>query len=99
MVRRYSFQNINGIHSAFNEWHGIDIWRILRKKKKVGRKLQFLEVQLNELIDIRHGVVHRFSLNKELRKPDIEELLDLVLVIINSFVDYLEDTQDKIIRD
>lgn len=99
VVRRYSFQNINGIHRAFYEWHGIDIWHILRKKKKVGRRLQFLEVQLNELIDIRHGVVHRFSLNKELRKQDIEEILDLVLVSINSFVDYLEDTQGKIIRD
>ena len=99
VVRRYNFQNINGIHRAFDEWHGIDIWRILRKKRKVGRRLQFLEVQLNELIDIRHGVVHRFSLNKELRKQDIEEILDLVLVIINSFVDYLEETQGKIIRD
>ena len=99
VVRRYSFQNINGIHSAFNEWHGIDIWRILRKKRKVGRRLQFLEVLLNDLIDIRHGVVHKFSLNKELRKQDIEEILDLVLVIINSFVDFLEETQGKIIRD
>ena len=51
------------------------------------------------IINVRHGVVHKFKFNTELRKQDIHEILDLVLVIINTFVDYLEQNKGKIIRD
>ena len=40
VVGWYSFQNINSIHIAFKEWFDIDIWNILRQKKKVGKRTE-----------------------------------------------------------
>ena len=95
----YSFQNINSVHKAFQEWFGIDIWKILRRKKKIGRRLRFLDVQFKQLIDIRHGVIHRFLIDRQLRKEDINEVFDLVITVIDIFVDHLEHTRGKPIRD
>ena len=35
----YSFQSIDAIHKAFSEWLGIDFWKVLRKRKKIGTTL------------------------------------------------------------
>jgi hypothetical protein len=55
----YSFQNITSIHRAFSEWFGIDVWTILRKRKRLGNKIAVLEDRLNYIIDFRHGIIHR----------------------------------------
>ena len=95
----YSFQSIESVHRAFNYWFGMDIWGILRKRKRVGKRLPILETKLRQLIEIRHGIVHRFSVDYELDKHDIQEVLDLVLVVVDSFVDHLESALDSTIRD
>jgi hypothetical protein len=95
----YSFQNIASIHTAFSDWFGIDFWKLLRRRRKIGRRIALLESHLNQLIEFRHGIVHRLSLNIELRKPQIEELLDIALAIIDTFVDHLEKGMGKSIRD
>ena len=94
----YSFQNIDSVHTAFKKWLGIDIWNIFRQRKKIGDKLDILEIRLKELIDFRHGVIHRFSLDRGLRKEGVQEMLDLVLVVIETFVEYLENSEGKRIR-
>ena len=95
----YSFQNIGSVQQAFSNWLDIDIWKILRQKKKVGRRLQFLDVQFKSLVDMRHGVIHRFTIDRQMRKQDIQELFHVVLTIIDTFVDHLEQTEGKSIRD
>lgn len=95
----YSFQNIASIHAAFSDWFGIDFWKLLRRRRKVGKKLPLLESRLNQLIKDRHGIVHHFLLNYEITKEQIEEILDLVLAIVDTFVDYLESSRAKVIRD
>ena len=99
VVGWYSFQNINSIHKAFKEWFDIDIWTILRQKKKVGKRLKQLEIQLQQLIDIRHGVVHQFSVDQKLRKEGVQDMLDLVLSVIDTFIDFLENEEGKRIRE
>ena len=94
----YSFQNINSVHKAFQEWFDIDIWKIIRRKKKIGRRLRFLDVQFEQLINMRHGVVHKFLVDRQLRKEDVKEIFDLVLTVIDIFVDHLEHTRGKPIR-
>jgi hypothetical protein len=95
----YSFQNIASIHTAFSDWFGIDFWKLLRRRQKIGRRIALLESHLNQLIEFRHGIVHRLSLNIELRKPQIEEILDIALAIIDTFVDHLEKDRGKSIRE
>ena len=88
---RYSFQNMNSMQSAYKMWLGIDIWKILRKRKKVGRRVVFLDEQIQNILTTRHGIVHRFTVDRELRKDGIEAILDSILVAIEMFVDYLEN--------
>jgi hypothetical protein len=95
----YSFQNIESIHKAFNEWFGIDIWKLLRQRRKVGRRIDWLEKRLKNLIDFRHGIVHRFEVNLDLDRSGIEELLDLSILLIETFVDYVETSMGENIRD
>ena len=37
----YSFQNIQSISAAYKDWFGIDLWKILRQKKKSGKESFF----------------------------------------------------------
>ena len=94
----YSFQNIDGIHRAFKEWFEIDLYGILRKRKKVGAKLPMLEKRLLKLIQFRHGIVHRFETDRSLRKDDLVETTDLVQVILDTFVQALENSRGIPIR-
>ena len=96
---RYSFQSINSIHAAFSDWLDIDIWKILRRRRRMGTRLPHLESQIRQLINTRHDVVHRFSMDPRFRKEGIQEVLDLVLLVIDTFVDHLENTSGKRIRD
>ena len=95
----YSFQSIARIHAAFREWLGIDFWSILRRRRKIGRRLPLLERKLNQLISFRHGVVHRFDVDMELTREQMEEILELVTVIIDEFVSHLEIARGIRIRD
>ena len=94
----YSFQSIAGVHAAYKDWLGIDFWSIVRRRRKVGRRLPMLENKLNQLIEFRHGVVHRFDINLELKKEQIEEILDVVMAIVDEFVDYIENTRGVTVR-
>lgn len=95
----YSFQSISSIHTAFKDWFGIDFQSLIRRRKKVGNKVPLLERRLASLIDFRHGIVHRFSLDHGLRKQDIVDTLDMVQVLIDVFVDDLEKRRGVPIRD
>ena len=95
----YSFQNISSTHKAFNEWFDIDFWSVVRQRKKVGSRLPILEKKFQQLIELRHGLVHHFELDLELKKEHLEEMLDLVMALIDNFVTYLEKTRKVPIRD
>jgi hypothetical protein len=95
----YSFQNIHSIHAAFFDWFGIDVWKILKRRRKIGRSLPILERHLDYLIQFRHGIVHRLTVDLDFGKHQIEEMLDLTLAIFDTFVDHLEKDRNMSIRD
>ena len=95
----YSFQNIQSIHSAFRDWFQIDIWKLLRRRKRIGRSVALLERRLNDLIEFRHGVIHRFEFDLDLSRERIEELFDTAKVVIDAFIDHLESERGIKIRD
>lgn len=74
----YSFQNVDSIQRAYKEILDIDVWKILRRRKKVRDKLPNLMEALQNLIGARHGVVHHFSIDYELNKENFLILLNLV---------------------
>ena len=99
VVGWYSFQNLDGIQKAFDEWFGMDVRKILRRKRRIGRRIVVLDTELQRMIDARHGVIHRFHIDRSLRKHDISELLDTAMAVVDAFVDHLESERSMRIRD
>ncbi|HET6576159.1 MAG TPA: hypothetical protein VFG68_21330, partial [Fimbriiglobus sp.] len=79
--------------------YSLDFRALLRRRKKIGRKLPLLERRLQQMIDFRHGIVHHFSLDFGLRKPDIEGTLETVQVLVDLFVEEVERRRGVPIRD
>ena len=92
----YSFQNIQSISNAFKDWFNIDLWKILRRRKKVGQRILLLEKQFDNIIQFRHGLIHRFEFDLDLSREQITEVIDVALILVEAFIDYLEN--DKGIR-
>jgi hypothetical protein len=53
----YTFQNLGQLNKAYQEWLNIDVRRVMYKKRRIGRKVSFLENRLQDIIQYRHGVV------------------------------------------
>lgn len=95
----YSFQNIKSISSAYNDWLGINLWEVFRRRRKVGRKFALLEQEFDNLIHFRHGVIHRLELDFDLSREQIEDIFSVTLALMDAFVDYLEEEKGFKIRD
>jgi hypothetical protein len=95
----YSFQNIDSIQKAFTEWFGIDVRKTIRKRKKIGNNIRFLDDALTDIINFRHGIIHRFDINRGLTKEMTTSIFDTTSAIIEAFVDELERVRGKPIRD
>jgi len=78
----YSFQNLDSIQKAFKEIFDVDVWKMIRTRRKVRSKLPMLSDAFANLIGARHGVVHHFSIDRELRREGFLELLHLVQAIV-----------------
>jgi len=49
-----------------------------------------LEKRLTQMIEFRHGVIHRFEFDLSLTREDMAQILDDAVAIIDTLVDYLE---------
>jgi hypothetical protein len=87
----YSFQNIDSIHKAFDEILGINIWRFLRRRKKVRDRLPIMRSFLNNLIESRHGVVHHFDLDRSLDRDGFLSLLECTRTLLQLAATEMED--------
>ena len=99
VVGWYSFQNLDSIQKAFNEWLEIDFRATLRRRRRIGRRVVTLDAELGRMIEARHGVIHRFHIDSRLQKQGISELLDLAMAVIDALVDHLESHRSMRVRD
>ncbi len=72
----YSFQNIDSINKAFDEVLGINVWKFLRRRKRVRDRLPIMRSFLDGLISSRHGVIHHFELDRNLDRKTFLTLLE-----------------------
>lgn len=81
----YSFQNLNSVQRAFKDVLEIDVWKAIRRRKKIRNRLPFVSESFEDLIGARHGVVHGFSLNRKLDREGFLDLLNLVRAVLKIF--------------
>jgi hypothetical protein len=86
----YSFQNIDSMRKAFNEVLGIDISKALRQRKKVRGRVPMLHKFLVGLIQRRHGVIHHFSLDRDLNRDKFLDLLHTTRTVLRSGANEIE---------
>jgi len=91
IAEQYSFQNLNQINKAFKEWIGIDIKRILFKKRKIGNNVTFLENKILEIIEYRHKIIHHFLRDDNLTREELNNILTIVETAIKEVVIFLEE--------
>ena len=99
MVNWYSFQNLDSIQSAFDTWLDINVMKVLRQRKRIGRRVRFLDDELKRIIAARHELIHRFQIDTGLGKQGISDLLRSTMAVIDAFVDYLQADKGMRIRD
>ena len=95
----YSFQNIDSIHHAFNEWLSIDFWKILRNGKVPDDNLTLLDEALNRIIEFRHGIIHRYDIDRRLDHKQTVAIFDTAIAVIDEFVKYFEQKRGVSVRD
>jgi len=86
----YSFQNLKSINKAFNQWFGVDIKQILYKKKKVNTGFLIIDKRMEEIIEFRHGVIHRFEVDEYLKKNDLIAIFKTVKIVFETISSELE---------
>lgn len=86
----YSFQNIESIQKAFREVLDIDIWKRLRRRKKIGNRIPILQQALEGLIEARHGVIHHYAINRDLNRDGFLNLLHLTRILLQSAASEIE---------
>ncbi|GHV90240.1 hypothetical protein AGMMS50268_07430 [Spirochaetia bacterium] len=87
----YIFQNLNQLNKAYKEWLNIDVRKILFRKKKLGKSINYLENRIAEIIQYRHGIIHRFELDLNLSKEDFIVLVETVKLAIDEVINFLEN--------
>jgi hypothetical protein len=90
IAQAYTFQNLDQLNKAYKEWLDIDVRKLLFKKKRIGRSVSFLENRIAEIIQYRHGVVHRLALDRSLTRDAYLAILDAVEASIREFLQFLE---------
>jgi hypothetical protein len=99
VVGWYSFQSIDGINRAYSDWFAINFWSLLRSRKRIGKRVRFLSDHFDNLIQSRHGLVHRFEYDLDLGREEIKQVMETVIVLMDVFVAHLEQERGMQIRD
>ncbi|MEO6561849.1 MAG: hypothetical protein ABIN99_02220 [Nitrosospira sp.] len=86
----YTFQNLDQLNKAYRDWLKIDVRKLLFKKRRIGKKVSFLENRIHEIIQYRHGIVHHFELDRSLTRDGYIAILDAVEASILEFVAAIE---------
>ncbi|MEE9338595.1 MAG: HEPN domain-containing protein [Methylococcaceae bacterium] len=86
----YTFQNMNQLNKAYQEWLGIDVRKILYKKRKIGNSITFLENKISEIIQYRHGIVHHFAIDRSLTKDGYIHILEAIEKTMLEFIGFIE---------
>lgn len=90
VAESFSFQNLDSINKAYKDWFNIDVRKILYLKKKTGRKISILNNRMEEIIKLRHGVIHHFVIDESIGRDDLLDVYKSVEVAIEVMIKALE---------
>jgi hypothetical protein len=99
ITNNFTFQNTNHINKAFKKYLNIDILNIFSKRKKINNKFIRLNIKLEEIIELRHSMIHHFGYDNVINKEEFEKLLHIIKMVIKTFLEYLEKENNWTLKD
>ena len=99
ITNNFTFQNMNHTNKAFKKYLNIDILNIFSKRKKIDNKLIRLNIKLEEIIELRHSMIHHFGYDNVINKEEFEKLFNIIKNVIETFLEYLEKENNWTLRD
>lgn len=93
IAKGYNFQNLELVTQTFKKHLDIDIKRILKTRKKIGRKTVMIFDELEDLIQRRHWMIHHFGFSTDVDKEKYIYFLNLTNSAIDLITLELEKTK------
>jgi hypothetical protein len=68
----YTFQNLHSANLAYSNYCGINLFQIWNKRKKIGKRFFNILKLLEELLQLRHRIVHTAYLQLDFNREHVE---------------------------
>jgi hypothetical protein len=94
----FTFQNLGHVNKAYKTYLNIDIANVFYKKRKIGNNFYRIYQQIEEIIEIRHSIIHHFGFYNHLDKAKFLNSLKTVETALDMFLEFLEDKYKWSIR-
>ncbi len=88
-AQNHNFQNLQSLDQAFYEIMGLNILNLWRLKVNLGDKKLDLLQSLENLIRLRHKIIHKAFLDEELTQQNLIIFRQTIEQVITKFIDYL----------
>lgn len=98
IAHSFTFQNLGHVNKAYKTYLNIDIANVFSKKRKIGNNFFRVYQQIEEIIEIRHSIIHHFGFYEHLGKSKFINSLKTVEVALDMFLEFLEDKYKWSIR-
>ncbi len=83
----YSFQNLDSANHAYKTYIDIDIYALLNERRRVGKTSRVVREVVQELLELRHEIVHAAHIDQYLDKGRMEIYIGYLRKAGQLFVD------------
>ena len=95
----FTFQNLGQVNKAYKTYLTIDIANIFSKKRKVGSNFYRIYQKIEEIIQIRHSIIHHFGFYTDIDKATFLNSLKTIEIALDMFLRHLENKYKWSIKD
>jgi hypothetical protein len=86
----HSFQNLESANVAFQQYMGINLFKVWGKRKKFNDKLFVVRVVLQELLSLRHRIIHEAYIERNLDEEETIKYIQFVEYALVLLASHLE---------
>ncbi len=89
-ANNYSFQNLESANVAFQRYIGVNLFSVWKKRKKFDGKFYVVREVLQELLSLRHRIIHKAYIKPSLGKKETMRYIKFVEHALDLLAQHLE---------
>lgn len=90
----YSFQNLESANAAFQQYMGVNLFKVWDKRKKFNDKLFVVRAVLQELLSLRHRIIHEAYVELNLDKDETTKYIQFAEYALVLLASHLEQQKN-----